>query len=104
MMENVKKITKTIGTISVPKKIAKAITVLLLLYSICLPAQFATDCMVSAFCLYYALTGKNEMAKTVCLGVFLLALLAVSRIAKVFAIGFAVVIVATEIVRHKKES
>lgn len=103
-MENAKKITKKIGTISVPKKIAKAITVLLLMYSLCLPAQFATDCMVSAFCLYYALTGKNETAKTVCLGVFLLTLLAVSRIAKMCAIGFAVVIVATAIVRHKKES
>lgn len=103
-MENAKKITKKIGTISVPKKIAKAITVLLLMYSLCLPAQFATDYMVSVFCLYYALTGKNEKAKIVCLGVFLLALLAVSRIAKIFAIGFAVVIVATAIVRHKKES
>lgn len=103
-MENTKKIVKTIGTISVPKKIAKAITVLLLMYSLCLPAQFATDYMVSVFCLYYALTGKNEKVKIVCLGVFLLALLAVSRIAKICAIGFAVVIIATAIVRHKKES
>lgn len=105
-MENLKIIVNKIGTISVPKKLAKIITVLVLVYSFCMPAQYATDVAVAAFCLYYALTGKNAKAKTICLCVFALVLVVVSRLAKVCVAVLAVYVIATAVLRRraKKES
>lgn len=105
-MENIKTITTKIGTISVPKKLAKIITVLIFVYSFCMPARYATDVAVAAFCLYYALTGKNAKAKTICLCIFAFVLVIVSRLAKVCAVVFTAYIIATMILRRreKKES
>lgn len=105
-MENL--LTK-IGTVNVPKKLARLILIAMIGYSLFYPKDMATVLLIASGCFYYFLCGKNVKAKIICFFISIVLITTVSRIVDaVVKIAFVATIAVTlfqkNVLQQKKES